>query len=211
MKNPLSAVLGYSEILTNSDKLTEEDKNEYLNIINRNSKRSTKIITDLFEFSLLDSMDYKLNTRMLDLNEILREIVAYYIPELESKEFNYDFDISEEKYLINIDEVKFTRAISNLIDNAIKYNEKSTTLSVISLKYEDRIEIRISDDGKGINNEVRGTIFDAFVREDKARRTSTGGTGLGLAITKAIIEKHNGSIELVDGSKGTEFRIILKN
>lgn len=211
LKNPLSAVLGYSEILNNSNKLTEEDKNEYLNIINRNSKRATKIITDLFEFSLLDSMDYKLNTRMLDLNEILREIVAYYIPELESKEFNYDFDISEEEYLINIDEVKFTRAISNLIDNAIKYNEKSTTLSVISLKYEDRIEIRISDDGKGINNEVRGTIFDAFVREDKARRTSTGGTGLGLAITKAIIEKHNGSVELVDGSKGTEFRIILKN
>lgn len=211
LKNPLSAVLGYSEILTSSDKLTEEDKNEYLNIINRNSKRATKIITDLFEFSLLDSMDYKLNTRRQDVNEVLREIVAYYIPELESKEFNYDFDISEDEYLINIDEVKFTRAISNLIDNSIKYNEKNTTLSVISVKSEDGVEIRISDDGKGIEDEVRGTIFDAFVREDKARRSSTGGTGLGLAITKAIIEKHNGIIELVDGAKGTEFKIILKN
>ncbi|MDU5262572.1 MAG: ATP-binding protein [Clostridium celatum] len=127
----------------------------------------------------------------------------------EAKEFNYNFDISEEEYLINIDEVKFTRAISNLIDNSIKYNEKNTTLSVISVKSEEGVEIRISDDGKGINNDVIGTIFDAFVREDKARRTSTGGTGLGLAITKAIIEKHNGSIELVDGNKGTEFRIKL--
>lgn len=80
---------------------------------------------------------------------------------------------------------------------------------MISVKSEEGVEISISDDGKGINNEVRGTIFDAFVREDKARRTSTGGTGLGLAITKAIIEKHNGSIELVDGNKGTEFRIKL--
>lgn len=211
LKNPLSAVLGYSDILTNDDKITDEERQEYLSIINRNSKRATKIITDLFEFSLLDSIDYKLNTKKVDVNEVLREIVAYYIPELESKEFNYDFNISEEEYLINIDEVKFTRAISNLIDNAIKYNEKNTTLSVISVKYNDGIEIRVADDGRGIKEEVRDTIFDAFVREDQARSSSTGGTGLGLAITKAIIEKHNGTIELVDSTKGTEYKIILKN
>ena len=58
--------------------------------------------------------------------------------------------------------------------------------------------------------EVRDKIFDAFVREDKARRSSTGGAGLGLAITKAIIEKHNGTIELVNGIKGTEYRIVLR-
>lgn len=210
LKNPLSAVLGYSDILTNDDKLTAEEKQEYLSIINRNSKRATKIITDLFEFSLLDSMDYKLNIKKVDVNEVLREIVAYYIPELETKEFNYDFDICEDEYLLNIDEVKFTRAISNLIDNSIKYNDKNTTLSVISRKFNNGIEIIISDDGRGIKEEVRDKIFDAFVREDKARSSSTGGTGLGLAITKAIIEKHNGTIKLVDSKKGTEYRIELK-
>lgn len=201
LKNPLSAVLGYSDILNNYDKLTEEEKQEYLTIININSRRATKIITDLFEFSLLDSMDYKLNMKNVDVNEVLREIVAYYIPELEAKDFNYDFNISEEEYLVNIDEVKFTRAISNLIDNAIKYNEKNTTLSVISRKFNDRIEIRIFDDGRGINEEIRDKIFEAFVREDKARSSSTEGAGLGLAITKAIIEKHSGSIKLLDNTK----------
>lgn len=136
----------------------KEEKQEYLTIININSRRATKIITDLFEFSLLDSMDYKLNMKNVDVNEVLREIVAYYIPELEAKDFNYDFNISEEEYLVNIDEVKFTRAISNLIDNAIKYNEKNTTLSVISRKFNDRIEIRIFDDGRGINEEIRELI-----------------------------------------------------
>ena len=189
--------------------LTEEEKQEYLTIININSRRATKIITDLFEFSLLDSMDYKLNMKNVDVNEVLREIVAYYIPELEAKDFNYDFNISEEEYLVNIDEVKFTRAISNLIDNAIKYNEKNTTLSVISRKFNDRIEIRIFDDGRGINEEIRDKIFEAFVREDKARSSSTEGAGLGLAITKAIIEKHSGSIKLLDNTKGTEYKIIL--
>lgn len=209
LKNPLSAVLGYSDILTSDDKLTDEERQEYLNIINRNSKRATKIITDLFEFSLLDSMDYKLNINNVDVNEVLREIVAYYIPELDAKEFNYYFDIAEEEYLINIDEVKFTRAISNLIDNSIKYNDKNTTLSVISYKCSVGVEIIISDDGRGINKEVRDKIFDAFVREDKARSSSTGGTGLGLAITKTIIEKHNGTIELIDSVKGTEYKIRL--
>lgn len=187
----------------------KEEKQEYLTIININSRRATKIITDLFEFSLLDSMDYKLNMKNVDVNEVLREIVAYYIPELEAKDFNYDFNISEEEYLVNIDEVKFTRAISNLIDNAIKYNEKNTTLSVISRKFNDRIEIRIFDDGRGINEEIRDKIFEVFVREDKARSSSTEGAGVGLAITKAIIEKHSGSIKLLDNTKGTEYKIIL--
>lgn len=211
LKNPLSSVLGYSDILTNYSNLTEEERKEYLSIINRNSKRANKIITDLFEFSLLNSMNYKFNIKNVDINESLREIVADYIPELEAKEFKYYFDISEEEYLINIDEVKFTRAISNLIDNSIKYNGKNTTLSVISYKCNDGIKIIISDDGKGINYDIRDKIFDAFVREDKSRSSSTGGTGLGLAITKAIIEKHNGTIDLVDTKKGTEYNILLKS
>ena len=148
----------FEELLVDDTGFTEEEKQEYLTIININSRRATKIITDLFEFSLLDSMDYKLNMKNVDVNEVLREIVAYYIPELEAKDFNYDFNISEEEYLVNIDEVKFTRAISNLIDNAIKYNEKNTTLSVISRKFNDRIEIRIFDDGRGINEEIRELI-----------------------------------------------------
>ena len=99
LKNPLAAILGYSEILTGENNLTEEEKAEYLKIISKNSKRSNKIITDLFEFSLLGSADYNLNLRKLDVNELLREILADYIPELEAKEFKYDFNISEEEYI----------------------------------------------------------------------------------------------------------------
>lgn len=209
LKNPLAAVLGYSEVLSNDKNLSEEEKNEYLSIINKNSKRANKIITDLFEFSLLDSLDYKMNIKTVDINEVLREIVADYIPELESREFIYEFEISEEKNMTQIDDVKFTRAISNLIDNSIKYNEKGTTLTVIAKNINNKTEITIADDGKGINKEVKDKIFDAFVREDKARRSTTGGTGLGLAITKAIIEKHNGTIELMSTNKGTEYKIII--
>ncbi len=212
LKNPLAAVLGYSEILSDkNNKLSDEERNEYLNIISKNSKRANKIIMDLFDLSLLESTDYKLNIKRIDINEALREIVADYIVELELKEFNYNFEISEDEYLVDLDEVKFTRAISNLIDNSIKYNDKGTTLSVITRKIDDRIEIIISDDGKGINKDIRKRIFDAFVREDESRNSSTGGTGIGLAITKAIIEKHNGSIKLTDTEKGTVYKLYFRS
>ncbi|MGL5084837.1 MAG: sensor histidine kinase, partial [Clostridium sp.] len=149
------------------------------------------------------------NTKELDINEALREIVADYIPELEQKEFVYEFNISEEEHLILLDEVKFTRAISNLIDNAIKYNEKNTTLSITSKKVNDNIQIIISDNGKGISKEARGKIFEAFMREDKARNSETGGTGIGLAITKTVIEKHGGTIELMDTKEGVSYKINI--
>lgn len=210
LKNPLAAVLGYSEILSQNEKLNDKEKLEYLNIITKNSKRANKIITDLFDLSLLESSDYKLKTKEIDINEALREIVADYIPELENKEFKYDFHISEEKYLVQLDEAKFTRAISNLIDNSIKYNEKNIILTIESKNVNDYIEIVISDNGKGISNEARGNIFDAFIRDDKARNSATGGTGIGLSITKAIIEKHGGTIELIDSNAGVSFRITIK-
>ena len=124
----------------------KEEKQEYLTIININSRRATKIITDLFEFSLLDSMDYKLNMKNVDVNEVLREIVAYYIPELEAKDFNYDFNISEEEYLVNIDEVKFTRAISNLID---KDNKIENEKIVIKHSIEKSTDLLLSELMKG--------------------------------------------------------------
>ncbi|MGL5351923.1 MAG: ATP-binding protein [Clostridium sp.] len=209
LKNPLAAVLGYSEILSESENLSYEEKLEYLNIISKNSKRANKIITDLFDLSIIESNDYKLNAKEVDINEVLREIVADYIPELEKKAFKYEFNISEDEHLILIDEVKFTRAISNLIDNSIKYNNENTTLTIESKIDLDKIEIIISDNGKGISEEAREKIFEVFMREDKARNSQTGGTGIGLAITKAVIEKHGGTIKLMDSEKGVSYKINI--
>ena len=119
------------------------------------------------------------------------------------------FHITPEAASACQDQVYFFYMVVNLVDNAIKYNEKNTTLSVISRKINDRIEIRIFDDGRGINEEIRDKIFEDFVREEKARSASSDVDCLVLAITKAIIEKHRGSIKLLDITKGTEYKIIL--
>lgn len=209
LKNPLASIMGYSEMLINSDKLTEEELKDYLTIINRNSHRANKLINDLFEFSLYSNADYKFNLVKNDICEVLRQIIANFIPEFEYKEFKYDFDINEESCYVMMDEEKIYRAITNILDNKVKYNKPGNEILIKTEIADDRFYIRFYDNGKKIPDEYKETIFNAFVRVDKSRNSKTGGTGLGLSITKKILNKHNGDIRILDSREGTNFEVYL--
>ena len=209
LKNPLTSILGYSETLINNRDLDENEKMEYLNIINKNSYRANKLMNDLFEFSLYDNSYYKFNMIKTDVSEFIRQTIANYIPEFEHNKFEYDFDIAEDPYYVMMDEEKLSRAINNILDNKIKYN---TTGSKIIIKTEIREKyfcIVLSDDGESLPEKYRENIFNPFVRLDKSRNSKTGGTGLGLSITKKIINKHNGGIRIINSEVGTSFEIML--
>ncbi|MDY5912796.1 MAG: HAMP domain-containing sensor histidine kinase [Inconstantimicrobium porci] len=207
LKNPLSNIMGYADYLVSND-ISKEEMSKYLYIIQQNSIRANNLIQNLFEFSKLDSEDFHLQLEETDICEFMRELIASYIPALDQKHFNYDFDIPEEKILLNIDKKQLDRAISNLILNAIKYNKEGTALS-ITIQFENNtLSLIICDNGVGIPESSLSTIFDPFVRVDKSRNIHSGGTGLGLSITKTIIEKHNGSIDLISAvNKGCKFII----
>ncbi|MCE5221990.1 MAG: HAMP domain-containing histidine kinase [Clostridium sp.] len=209
LKNPLTSILGYSETLINNRELDENEKMEYLNIINKNSYRANKLMNNLFEFSLYDNSDYKFNLIKTDISEFMRETIASYIPEFEHNKFEYDFDIPEESYYVMIDEEKLTRAINNILDNKIKYNSAGSEINVRAEIRERYFCIVLSDNGESIPEEYRENIFNLFVRLDKSRNSKTGGTGLGLSITKKIINKHNGGIRIIDSIIGTSFEIML--
>ncbi|WP_271812174.1 sensor histidine kinase [Clostridium beijerinckii] len=209
LKNPLSSILGYSEILINNNDLDEKEKLEYLNIINKNSQRANKLITDLFEFSLYDNSDYKMITVKADIAEFVRQIIANYIPEFDHKKFEYDFEIIEEPYYVMINEEKLSRAINNVLDNKVKYNPVGSRIGVKTEVRENYFYIILSDNGECIPQKYRENIFNPFVRVDKSRNSKTGGTGLGLSITKKILNKHNGDIRIIDSGIGTTFEIML--
>ena len=209
LKNPLASILGYSETLLNSERLTQDELKEYLTIINRNSYRANKLINDLFEFSLYNNTDYKFNLVKHDICEVIRQIIANFIPEFDLKEFVYDFDISDEIYYVMIDEEKIYRAINNILDNKVKYNKPGNKIFVKTEVIDDKFYIRFYDNGEKIPYEYRESIFNPFVRVDKSRNSRTGGTGLGLSITKRILNKHNGDIKILDSEEGTEFEVYL--
>lgn len=209
LKNPLASILGYSDYLLNTE-LSKEDRNMYINVINRNASRANDLIQDLFEFSKLDSLDFDLSYKKYDINEYLRSLIASYIPYLEENKTNYYFDIPEEESILDFSPIHLDRAISNLILNAIKYNNKGLNLYIKTYREKNNQIIIIEDNGIGISKSLIENIFDPFVRVDESRNSENGGTGLGLAITKKIIDRHGGKIYLnSDLNKGCTFKIIL--
>jgi signal transduction histidine kinase len=211
LKNPLTSILGYSEFLLENDDIEIEEKNKLLRVINNNSRRANDLIQDLFEFSRVESTEYKLEIGKHDIGEFLREFIAGYVPMMEQKQIQYEFDITEDEVEISFDRKNLDRALSNIILNSIKYNSPGVTIGISLLFDNDVAIIIIQDDGIGIPIEFQGNIFDPFVRVDTARNSKSGGTGLGLAISKSIIEKHGGDITLVQNiNKGCKFIIKLK-
>ncbi|KAJ53914.1 signal transduction histidine kinase [Clostridium tetanomorphum] len=211
LKNPLASIRGYSDLLIKNKELHEDEKDKYLSIIENNSIRVNDLITDLFELSKFESLDFNLELKRIDICEFVREVIAIYIPAMEEKNIEYRFSIPDRSINVLIDCKSMYRAISNLIINSIKYNPNKTKLKISIEDLKENILLIVEDDGIGIPKNLKQDIFNPFVRVDTSRNSRSGGTGLGLAITKTIIEKHEGKIELEsDTNKGCKFIITLR-
>lgn len=210
LRTPATTIQGYAEALCNDMVESEEDKKKYLSYIYEKSRIVTNLVDRLFKYTKLESSVYDLNKKENDLAEFLRNVVISFYGELDDKGFELDIRIPENKILFDFDEIELRRALDNIIANIIKYNDRHTTLCVDLSETDKKIQMIVGDDGVGISEEIRGSIFNALVRGDNARK-SDGGTGLGLAISKKIIELHGGSIELESElEKGSRFIISFE-
>ncbi|MEW9124666.1 MAG: HAMP domain-containing sensor histidine kinase, partial [Thermotaleaceae bacterium] len=196
LKNPLTSVLGYSDYLLQNGDMSASERVQYIKVIYENGLRANHLMQDLFQLSYLNSANSVLSLKTQDLCEFMRELLAGYVPQLEEKDILYDFDIPEEPICVLFDEQQLDRAISNLIINAIKYNDFGNTLRVSLCKSSKKNIIVLEDNGIGIPKEFCEDIFKPFVRVDSARNSKTGGTGLGLFISKNILRKHGWDIYL---------------
>ncbi|MGL5330728.1 MAG: ATP-binding protein [Peptostreptococcaceae bacterium] len=209
IKTPITSILGYSKAIVEKEDMSEEERDTYLGYIYNKTVRIDYLVNELFKFVELDSSNYKLNKVKKDYSEFIREVVLLHYKDIEDKGFNLELDIDEKEILIEFDDKNMERAVSNLIVNAIKYNDEKTNLKISVKEAEDEIITIVEDDGIGIEKEISNVIFEEFVRVDKSRN-SKGGSGLGLAISKKIVELHNGSISLESEiGKGSKFIIKI--
>ena len=163
----------------------------------------------MFEFAKFENNNYKITFEEIDLAEYLRQIIVSFVDELEEKEFNLDINILEEQVMFKTDIKLFKRLINNLVENAIKYNNKGTTLRIELRDIGKYIVIEVADNGVGIDEKVRDNIFDAFVRGDESRK-SDGGSGLGLSIAKKIVQNLKGEISLLPSSNKEKTIFYIK-
>ncbi len=212
LKTPLSSIKVLSESILLEKDVPREVYVEFLQDINSEVDRMTAIINNLLTLVRLNQNVIPVNFISTDLDTVISKIIKRLSPlaQIKSIEINY---VVTKPFVADIDEMKFTLAISNLIDNAIKYTPEGGNVSVTLDGDHQNAFITVSDTGIGIPEKDINKIFERFYRVDKVRDRETGGTGLGLSITNSTILMHNGSIKVTSKEgEGTTFvvRIPLK-
>ncbi len=200
LKTPMTSVQGFATALKEG-KVKPEEQAEIYDIIYNKSCYMNELLDTMFTFSKLNMDDYKLSLREVDLCALVREVVAFHYDEYEKMDMDLDIDIPEEAIICNVDEKEMKRAISNLLVNAYKHNEKGAHILVRVSAQGDMVRIIVADNGDVINKKVAATIFEPFAKGDEARSGGKG-TGLGLAISNLVVEKHGGKLYIDDCIEG---------
>jgi signal transduction histidine kinase len=170
------------------------------------------IINDLLQLVKLDRNQTSIVFKPVNINKCVEDIIKRLKPLAKKKNIDLIYEKNKE-VIIDADEMKLSLAISNLIDNAIKYTHQDGVVNIeVDCDHQNSF-IKVQDTGIGIGEEEQQKVFERFYRVDKTRDRETGGTGLGLAITHSTILLHNGSIKLISReNEGSTFtvRIPLK-
>ena len=208
IRTPITSIAGYAKAL--EDGLIEEDKkNEIYSTMQSKSERLNELINLLFEYTRLDSEGYELTMEKLDVNELVRESVAYCYQDIEDAGMELCADIPDEPFFVDADKMQMERVIHNLLINAIRHNEKGTQIGVFAEADEDILTVSVCDNGEQIDKDIAAHLFEPFVTTDGSRRSGSG-TGLGLSIVKKIIDMHGFTIELRQGEwKGYKKRFVM--
>ncbi|MGL4800550.1 MAG: sensor histidine kinase [Cellulosilyticaceae bacterium] len=208
LKTPLSSIKVLTESLIFQENVPVEMYKEFFMDINSEVDRLNNIISDLLTLVRLDRKEIPMNIQTTQLNEMTQAILKRLIPLAKKKDIKMVYQSHKDIY-IDIDEVKLTLAISNLIENAIKYTPEGGEVKVILQSDLQDAFITVQDTGIGIAKEEQSKIFERFYRTDKTRNRETGGTGLGLSITYRTIIMHNGSIQ-VESEEGIGSTFIVQ-
>lgn len=210
LKTPLSAIKVLTESMLNEKELPTNIYQEFLGDINSEIDRMTNIVNDLLTLVKLDKNRSPLNISSINFNIMLENIIKRLLPLASKKNIELEFINQKHNIFIQADEVKLSLAISNLIDNGIKYTQNDGKVKININADENFCYLSVQDNGIGINESEQHKVFDRFYRTDKTRDRETGGTGLGLAITKSTILMHNGEIKLEsEEGFGSTFSIKL--
>lgn len=196
LKTPITSIKGYVQGIMDGVADDEEKLNKYLTVIQNKSQDMDRLIDELFMFSKLDLDRLSFNLNTVDLKRYMDDCIEELVLEYKQQGIHIDFQYEvNESVLVQIDQQMIKRVIMNIVQNAVKFMNKTEKNLMIHVTEENKaLKLCIIDNGTGISPEKLPYIFDKFYRGDEARNSLQGGSGLGLAIAKQIIEKHGGDI-----------------
>lgn len=206
VKTPLASLVGYLEAIENG-LVTGTERDEYIHVAADKANRLKDFVTALFEWVKLDAGEQIFHFEIFDINELSRNIIAEWIPLLESAGLHYEIEIPEQECAVRIDPNAYTRIINNLPQNIIIHSE-ADHMTLCIAEDAQRAKITVSDNGKGISPDDLPHIFERMYQCDHSRFAK--GSGLGLSIARELVSAHKGKITAAS-TPGTEtsFTVLL--
>lgn len=209
LKTPMTSMKVLADSLLATENATIEMYKEFMQDIAEEIDRENEIIGDLLNLVRTDGERAVLNIETVDINELMEFVLRRLKPIALKNNIEVIFE-SMRPVTASIDRVKFILVLTNIIENAIKYNRPEGWVKITLNADHKFFYVDVSDSGIGIPEECKDQVFERFYRVDKARSRETGGTGLGLAITKNIVLLHKGTIKYYSKeNEGTTFNIRI--
>ena len=210
LRTPLAAIKAFAETLHEGAAEDPEHRAEFIQEIESNADRMTRLVDDLLTLSTLDSKARSRALESVDLMRVAAEVTATLKPLASRKELGLRLEPFHDIPPVRGDRGQLKQVLTNLLDNAVKYTPEKGLVRVSASCAESRVTVSVQDTGPGIPAEDLPRIFERFYRVDKARSRELGGTGLGLAIVKHIVEAHGGSVAVESRpGAGSTFRFTL--
>jgi signal transduction histidine kinase len=209
LRTPLTAIKGFIELVADGDAgPVTETQREFLEIAARNSDKLGALINDLIDMNLIESKRLEIRLQPLDLASVLSDVAATFRVLAQNKGLVFRQDVASLPKVLG-DSARLVQVFSNLVSNAIKYTPRGI-VGIQAAPSADGVEVIIHDTGIGLSRDEHAQLFTRFFRGRSSVVAEAGGTGLGLVITKAIVERHNGTIDVESRpGEGSRFRVVL--
>lgn len=205
LRTPLTSIRGFAQtMLASWDKLDDNSKKKFLEIIEQQSNRLIHLVENILSVTKIPNENLVLKKTGINKN------INYVIQIIEQKYPNHKLvlDLSKQESEIYADMEKLQQVLINIVENACKYSPEGSSVTISTTSDNKDVYIKVKDEGVGIDEKYANKIFEKFSRIDNPLTRTTQGSGLGLYITKSLTEKMNGEISFKSLEKGTEF--VLK-
>ena len=208
-RSPLTSIKGYIEAIADGT-IPVELQGKYLNIILFETERLTDLTRDLLTLNEFDTKDLLLNKESFDLHEMMKQVAASFEGTCMSRKISIELLFASRVLYVHADRSKIQQVLYNLLDNAIKFSNPQSTVTIETTERGEKIFTSVRDYGIGIPKEDLSKIWERFYKSDLSRGKDKKGTGLGLAIVREIIQAHNENINVISTEGvGTEFIFSL--
>ena len=209
LRTPLTSIMAFVETLEDGAIDDKENNRRFLGVIHRNAERMHELIADILELSMIESGNVSIETKQVHLAGLVDEVLTALSSKAESREITLINNVARDARA-TADPVRLEQMLTNLIDNAIKFNRRAGTVIVSAMGSDEKVSISVADTGEGILPDHLPRVFERFYRSDRGRTREVGGTGLGLAIVKHLARLHGGGVSVTSVSgTGTLFTIEL--